>query len=63
MNRISQEGADSIAQTLNGIVDSITKKLTGPQVKKIEDELSALIQMWKNIQHWCMLRQQTLTRI
>tara|TARA_A100001391_G_scaffold117659_1_gene79702 strand:- start:145 stop:312 length:168 start_codon:yes stop_codon:yes gene_type:complete len=47
--RISQEGADHISRIVDGVVDSITKKLTGPQVKKIEDELATLIDLWKKI--------------
>ena len=50
MKLISQEGANHIEQQIDGIVDSITKKLTGPQVKKVQDELSSLVQLWKSIQ-------------
>ena len=50
MKSISQEGANYIEQQIDGIVDSMTKKLTGPQVKKVQDELSALVQLWKSIQ-------------
>jgi flagellin-specific chaperone FliS len=50
MKSISQEGANHIEQQIDGIVDSMTKKLTGPQVKKVQDELSSLVQLWKSIQ-------------
>ena len=50
MKSISQEGANHIEQQIDGIVDSMTKKLTGPQVKKVQDELSSLVQLWKTIQ-------------
>ena len=50
MKLISQEGANHIEQQIDGIVDSMTKKLTGPQVKKVQDELSSLVQLWKSIQ-------------
>tara|TARA_R100000008_G_C3584777_1_gene171330 strand:+ start:2738 stop:2908 length:171 start_codon:yes stop_codon:yes gene_type:complete len=50
MNRISQEGANHIARLLDGVVDSITKKLTGPQIKKVEDEMATIVQLWKQIQ-------------
>ena len=47
---ISEEGANYIEQQIDGIVDSMTKKLTGPQVKKVQDELAALVSLWKTIQ-------------
>ena len=50
MDRISQEGADQIGKLINGIVDSIDKKLTAAQVKKIEDELAALMNLTIDLQ-------------
>lgn len=50
MNRINQEGADYLSKLLDGILDSITKKLTGPQVKKIEDELATLADLQRDVQ-------------
>ena len=50
MDRISQEGANQIAKLINGIVDSIDKKLKETQVKKIEDELAALMNLTIDIQ-------------
>ena len=47
--KIDREGALTIQQMLDGILDSITKKLTGPQVKKIEDELATLADLHKQI--------------
>ena len=50
MDRISQEGADQIGKLINGIVDSIDKKLTAAQVKKIEDELAGLMNLTIDLQ-------------
>ena len=50
MDRISQEGADQIGKLINGIVDSIDKKLTAAQVKKIEDEHAALMNLTIDLQ-------------
>lgn len=50
MDRISQEGADQIAKLINGIVDSIDKKLKSAQIKKIEDELAALMNLTIDLQ-------------
>ena len=45
----NKEGALMIQQMLDGILDSITKKLTGPQVKKIEEELATIVQLHQQI--------------
>lgn len=47
--KIDKEGALIIQQMLDGILDSITKKLTGPQVKKIEEELATIVQLHQQI--------------